>query len=583
MNWDLDRLYRGFSDPSFARDLRSVTDEIADARSVLGTMEDTSGAWADVINRMISVFQCFNKVYGMVFLTLAADAENDAALGHYDEIMRIQTELTQLVSAAANRLGGVSDTGALAGADPLLAEHAYVLSTLKKQAAHTMDAAIEPHILKMRMTGSRAFSQLRDMLDSTLLIEVEKGGKNESLPLSAVRGMAYDADAAVRRRAYEAEIAAYPRVEVGMAAALSAVKGEAIAMAEYKRFDSVLDWSLHEARMERGTLETMLDAMRASLPAFRKYFRAKAKMLGHSNGLPFYDLFAPLGTSTRTYTLEEARTLLQTVLGDFSGDMADFVGRAFDERWIDAYPRAGKQGGAFCASVHPLGISYILSNFDGSLSSVLTLAHELGHAYHSDRLMAETILNAEYPMPLAETASIFNETLMSERMLETASGDERRMLLDQSLTDAAQVVVDILSRYIFETEALKLRAHRVPLAKDYKQIMLDAQRDTYGDGLDPEYMHPYMWACKGHYYDPDLHFYNYPYAFGLLFGKGVFAQYRAKGSSFVQEYDGLLTATAKGDVENVAATAHINVRDAAFWRASLDEICRMIDAFTDMA
>ena len=341
----------------------------------------------------------------------------------------------------------------------------------------------------------------------------------------------------------------------------------------------MLDTALDAARIDRATLNALFTAMRESLPAFRRFFRAKAKKLGYEGGLKFHDLFAPVGTSAKEYTLAEARALLNDVFSRVSRKMATFIDHAFTDHWIDAFPRQGKVGGAFCAGAHPLGISYVLSNFDGSLSSVSTLAHELGHAYHNDRVKHLPVLMSDYPMPLAETASIFNETLLVNKLLETADADTRVTLLDQQLTDAAQVIVDILSRFLFESEVFKRRADHMLTPREFSEIMKGAQKETYADGLDENAMHPYMWACKPHYYSPDLHFYNFPYAFGLLFGLGVYALYLERGEAFLPDYDALLTATSAGDVRDVAAQVGIDVTDVGFWRGSIGVLTERISEF----
>lgn len=269
--------------------------------------------------------------------------------------------------------------------------------------------------------------------------------------------------------------------------------------------------------------------------------------------------------------------MLVRVMGRFSPVMAEFIDRAFEDRWIDVYPREGKQGGAFCSGVHPLKMSYVMTNFDGSYSSVSTLAHELGHAYHDRCMEGVSVLLSDYPMPLAETASIFNETLLMEKMLETADDATKLTLIEQQVGDAAQVVVDILSRYLFESEVVDRRKERSLSPRELCEIMLDAQRQTYGDGLDPDCMHPYMWACKSHYYDTDVHFYNFPYAFGLLFGLGVFARYQRDGEAFLPEYDRLLRSTGSGNVREVAAGVGIDVTDREFWRSSVRVLADKVD------
>lgn len=584
MHWDLTKMYSGFDDAKLAADFaqaQALNQELA----VL-LQEKPADVGALLVQAVRTAQKRSEKmalVGEFIFLNLATNAKNEQALAWMDKLMRAQVEMQQTSSAFMRYVSKVEGLDALIAREPLLKEHEYMLKTMVKDAAHVMDPAIEGPVLKMQMTGGEAWSQLSDQIMATHMVEMEIDGEKQSLPLSTVRGMATSPDASVRRRAYEAELASYPRIELAMAACLNGIKGEALTLCELQHYDTVLDTALDAAKIDRQTLDAMLTAMRESLPTFRRYFRAKARHLGHEGGLPFYDLFAPIGAAGKTYTLEEARQLLVQVFGQFSEKMSRFIDRAFEEHWIDAFPYEGKQGGAFCAGVHPLGISYVLANFEGSLDSVSTLAHELGHAYHGDCVKHLSILNADYPMTLAETASIFNETMLVAKLQEGANPQERLMLLDQQIGNAAQVVVDILSRFLFESEVIERRKDHTMLPDELKEIMLDAQKQTYGDGLDENALHPYMWACKTHYYSASLHFYNFPYAFGLLFGLGVYERYLEKGEAFLPEYDALLAATGLGDVKDVAARVGIDVTDVNFWRKSLSVVEKMIDEMEKLA
>ena len=562
MHWDLTKMYSGFDDAKLAADFAQAQALNQELAALL--QEKPADVGALLVQAVRTAQKRSEKmalVGEFIFLNLATNAKNEQALAWMDKLMRAQVEMQQTSSAFMRYVSKVEGLDALIAREPLLKEHEYMLKTMVKDAAHVMDPAIEGPVLKMQMTGGEAWSQLSDQIMATHMVEMEIDGEKQSLPLSTVRGMATSPDASVRRRAYEAELASYPRIELAMAACLNGIKGEALTLCELQHYDTVLDTALDAAKIDRQTLDAMLTAMRESLPAFRRYFRAKARHLGHEGGLPFYDLFAPIGAAGKTYTLEEARQLLVQVFGQFSEKMSRFIDRAFEEHWIDAFPYEGKQGGAFCAGVHPLGISYVLANFEGSLDSVSTLAHELGHAYHGDCVKHLSILNADYPMTLAETASIFNETMLVAKLQEGANPQERLMLLDQQIGNAAQVVVDILSRFLFESEVIERRKDHTMLPDELKEIMLDAQKQTYGDGLDENVLHPYMWACKTHYYSASLHFYNFPYAFGLLFGLGVYERYLEKGEAFLPEYDALLAATGLGDVKDVAARVGIDVTD----------------------
>ncbi len=569
MTWDLSKLYASFDAPEFLNDIEELKQTAEAAFDQARNMEISVPTLEEAIRLNEKAATLATKTMSYAQLTLAADANCEPAMAAYARLLPVMNRLEEATSAMSAKLGPVEDLDALIEGSDLLKAHAFLLRRLKENAQHVIDPALEPTVLKMQMTGGNAWEQLRDQLDGNHMVEITVDGEAKSLPLSAVRGMANSPDAGVRRAAYEAELAAYPKMEIPMAACLNGIKGEARTLAELKHYDSVLDMALDGANMDRATLDALLQAMEESLPMFRRYFRLKAKLLGYGGGLKFYDLFAPVGKAKGDYTPEDAREILVRELGAFSPRMADMINRAFDERWIDMFPREGKGGGAFCSGMHPLGISYVLANFEGSYGSVSTLAHELGHAYHNECMKDLPILMADYPMPLAETASIFNETLLAQRILESADRDTRIALLEQQLSDAAQVIVDIMSRYLFESEVVARRSDTTLSPRELCEIMLDAQKKTYGDGLDPECLHPYMWACKSHYYSTDVHFYNFPYAFGQLFAVGVYALYQKKGAAFLPDYEKLLRAAGSGMVRDVAASVGIDVADVNFWRSSL--------------
>lgn len=573
MNWDLTKLYRDFNDPSYDKDIEDCK---ALAEKLLADGGDMP--WEAVIEDLKALSALTLKTWAFAQLTLAADANCAPAMAATGRVLPVLNRAKEVYSALSMRLKD-ADIDALCVGSPLLHEHAYLLKVLKRDAAHVIDPALEPVVLKMQLTGGSAWVQLRDQLEANLTADYD----GKAIPLSAVRNLAYSPDAKIRRAAYDAELAAYPKIEIPMAACLNGIKGEANTLTELKHFDSVLDMALDSARMDRATLDALLTAMDESLPMFRRYFRLKAKLLGYEGGLKFWDLFAPVGRMRGDYTPEDARRILVDELGAFSPRMGSMISRAFDERWIDMYPREGKAGGAFCEGMHPLKQSFVLTNFDGSYSAVSTLAHELGHAYQNECMNEVSILLSDYPMPLAETASIFNETLLAERMLEKADRDAQIALLEQQLADGAQVIVDIYSRFLFESEVVERRKNAVLSAKELCNIMLDAQKKTYGDGLDPEALHPYMWACKSHYYATDVHFYNFPYAFGQLFALGVYALYRQRGAAFLPDYEKLLRDAGSGDIREVANSVGIDVADVDFWRTSLKVFEDKLNALTALA
>lgn len=573
--WDLSFLYESFEDERFLADMKRWPEMIEEEKALLAADMDDRTKLEKIFQHEAVMNALMERLTSFTSLTLTVDANNGTAQQYEDKLSLIGTEATLAYSAIKRYIGQLDNLEELIAGSEYLQTIAFALRELKADAAHTLPAEIEPWMLQMQLSGGSAFSQLRDKLDSTHTVEY----RGQSLPLPAVRGMAYDADASVRKDAYEAEIASYQKIELPMSYCLNSIKMEARTMAKARGYDSVLDMTLQQNRMDRETLEAMLTAIREYLPHFRRYLKAKAKYLGHEGGLPFYDLFAPVGQASKAYSIEEAREFLLREMGKFTPDMADFMDNAFAQRWIDVYPREGKTGGAFCAGVHEFDRSLILTNFQGSFSDISTIAHELGHAWHN-RCMAG--LPAELtgtPMPLAETASIFNETMLAHQVLKNATEAERFTLLESSLMEVTQTCVDILSRYLFETEVIETRADHAMTVNELKDAMLRAQDATYGDGLDANIRHPYMWACKSHYYSSGLNFYNFPYAFGELFGKGVFAQYLKEGESFVPKYNQLLRSCGSGTIAEVAASVGIDVRSIDFWRSSLEVVRKDIDAF----
>ena len=584
MKWDLSVFYQGFEDARIEADFGRISQLMPQMQALL----ESGGEPAAVLEAFGDLSQelqtLLDKLGSFAGLTLATEAGHPQAMQLNDRVMKEGISASLLDSALSRYLrdmGSAALERAIAGS-PKLQATAFYLRRQMEAAQHLPAPEIEEWLLHMSLDGAAAFSQLRDQLDATLMVDY----RGQQLPLSAVRGMAEDPDADVRWDAYLAELAAYKKIEIPMAACLNGIKGQGLTTIRAEHFDSILEESLFHSNMDRETLDAMWTACREFFPDFRRYLRKKGELLGHPNGLPFYDLFAPLQTGdapAKTYTVEEAHDILLRELGKFTPEMAAFIDHAFKNSWIDMFPREGKGGGAFCAGVPHAEQSRVLTNFTGSLGDVSTLAHELGHAWHNKCMAGLPLCMRNEPMPLAETASIFNETLLANALRQGVPHDQLLGLLDTDLQNATQVVVDIYSRFLFESAVIEGRKTHNLSVDELKQLMLDAQEQSYGDGLDPAYRHPYMWACKSHYYIPGLGFYNFPYAFGLLFGKGVYARYLEQGAAFVPVYNQLLRSCGSDMVVQVAASVGIDVHSVDFWRSSLKTIQEDISLFVRLA
>ncbi|HEX8804518.1 MAG TPA: M3 family oligoendopeptidase, partial [Acidimicrobiales bacterium] len=470
---------------------------------------------------------------------------------------------------------GRLDVDALVARSAPAAEHAWPLRKAARRAAHQMSEAEEALAAELDITGNTAWDRLYEDVTSGIEATVEHAdGRRELLPIFAVRGLATHPDAAVREAAFAAELAAWTAHATPIAAALNAIKGRTLALDARRGWDDPLDPVLEWSAVGRSTFDAMQAAVEASLPDFRRYLAAKARLLGKER-CAFWDLFAPVGAAPGQ-TWSDATAAVSSAFAGYGDDLAGLARRALEAGWVDAGPRAGKVGGGFCLPVGD-GASRILMNFDGSVDSVHTLAHELGHAYHNRTLRHRTPLQRSTPMALAETASIFCETILTDRTLAGATGGERLALLEVDLQGACQVVVDIRSRFLFESRLFERRRTSTLSVRELCELMGQAQVDAYGDGLDPDQLHPYMWAAKPHYYGSS--FYNWPYTFGLLFGLGLYARWLDDPDGFRAAYDDMLSSTGLGTAAELAGRFGIDVDDVGFWTASLDVVRGRIDDF----
>lgn len=517
--WDLSVLYKDFDDPAYAADMAALDAAIA-ALHKLAEEAGTLSA-SELTHRYADAGDAFvaleSKLYIYASLRYSADTGN---------------------TAAASTVGRVMDKTSAAVAD----------DTRIREAI----AAIGHDRLEELLSVDPTLSEYAYLFRSIL--------KDSRYRLS-------DREEALRD---------------AVAFAMNSLKLQTINECALRGFSSPLDQALHASRMKRETLDALLSAMQEYLPVFWKYLRAKSAYLGHDGALPWWDMFAPIGKSDAVFTTESARDYLLQVFSGFDSQLHDMVERAFNEAWIDFFPRTGKVGGAFDCGIPAVRQSRVLTNFAGSFSDVVTLAHELGHAFHDQQVFPHPAMVQDYTMPVAETASTFNEVLVGAAAIAAAPDTETELgLLEAQLSDATQIICDIYSRFLFEDSVFAHRSEEFMNADRLCELMLEAQKTAYGDGLDPATLHPYMWLCKSHYYG--MSYYNFPYAFGGLFARGLYAEYRRRGAEFVPVYKQMLAATTHTDVEECARIAGIDLTDKAFWEAGLSSLAEQIERFCTLA
>ena len=590
-HWDLSNVYEGLDTDDFEVGVARLDSQLTKLEGLveqhgIGRLDEPPSdidATADVLDEFISLLNEMLKHYGTLrayvqsFIT--TDSYNKVAARRGSELAQTGVRVDRIYvrfEAWVGSLGPVLDVAC--DKAPVACEHKLALKDIVDESRFRMDTELEDLASELLLSGGGVMHKLQGTVTSQLKAPFERDGKTEMLPMTMIRNLAGDPDESVRKRAYDAELKAWESVREPVAFALNGVKGTAITLSKRRGFDGVLHASLENNKMDQATLDALLESMKDSFPMFRRFFRSKAAKLGKQK-LSWWDLLAPVGKVELEYTWKQASDYIVEQFGTFSDELADFARYAFDHDWIDAEPRDGKRGGAFCMGVRSVDESRILANFDGSFDQLSTVAHELGHGFHNHCQKGLPSLRRGSPMTLAETASIFCQTIVFNAALDTAPKEAQVAILDNQLMDASAVIVDIYSRFLFESEVMKRREAAELSADEFCELMLDAQRETYADGLDTDHLHPYMWLLKPHYYQEGYNFYNFPYAFGLLFGLGVYAIYLKEGTAFIPRYKELLRSTGEGKAADLAARFGIDIRSRDFWDGSLAILGKQVDRY----
>lgn len=595
--WDLTNVYPSLSSKQYKNAIKKYQSSLDELEAFLkkaakATAQTDPKKLGKLLGEAVDRFNALLELAGTIspyiysfVSTDSRDKEAMRALSEFEQMSVKRDILNTKFQAWVGKLGKAAVKKA-ARTNASAKAHEFALLESVEQSKYLMSEAEEALAAELTLSGGNAFGKLQGTVTSQMTVDFELDGKMQKLPMPALINLRSHPDQATRRRAYEAENKAWEEVKEVLAACMNGVKGETLTLDKKRGREDAIHASLDFARIDRATLNAMLGAMKDSFPMFRRYFKHKAKLLGNPSGkLAWWDVFAPMGKTDKVYSWDEARDFIVANFNKFSPELGAFAQRAFDNRWIDGEQREGKRGGAFCMGVEGVKESRILSNFDGSFDQVSTLAHELGHAFHNECAWqaGKTPIQQNTPMTLAETASIMCETIVTEAALEqTTDSQEMLAILEAQMNNASQVVVDIYSRYLFEKEVFERRAKSELSADELCDIMERAQKATYGDGLDEQYLQKFMWTWKPHYYSSGFSFYNYPYAFGLLFATGLYAIYQKRGSEFVPAYKELLATTGEARAADLADKFGINIRTKKFWADSLAIIGKRVDRYCQL-
>lgn len=583
LTWNLDKIYTSFDSEDFKNHMELIKEYVDSLKRLdIHSWEKDESCVLKIEEFLKSINEykkIYSRLYSYAYLVFNVDYENVKAMNTLDYLENINSEITDIFIKFSWLLKNVEDLHGIISASEYLSEHKFYLKELTIKSKYLLSDKEETIISRMKNTGSKAWERLYMELIATTEESITINGKVEAATIAELRNMLYESDGHLRKTAYYKEVDLCKGLSQVCAKCINAISGEALAVCELRGYNSPLEKVLINSRMDIETLTTMMKAIKEALPVFHKYFVKKAEILGYDSKLPFYEIYAPVSKSTRKVTYAEAKDLIVSSFNTFSEKLASFSKKAFEDKWIHAEPSKGKGNFGLSVDIFPIKESRISTNFSGNYVDVSILAHEIGHAYHSSKLYEETMVNSDYPIPIAETASIFCETILNNELLKTLPGSENLTILERSISDAAYYIVDFYGRYLFERELFKRRKSAPLPLEELNELMIHCMREAYGDSIEIETIHPYMWMNKPGYFMVDNEFLNFPYSFGVLFSKGLYAEYIKRGQGFAHEYDKFLGKTSINTVETLAKTMNIDVHSIEFWKSSLELIERDIEKF----
>ncbi|SFA72342.1 M3 family oligoendopeptidase [Clostridium frigidicarnis] len=573
LTWTLDNIYTSFDSENFKRDMEQLKKYIDSINELDIKNWDNKRNAVSKIEEFLKINNEYKRLYSMIhsyiYLTINADFQNKEAMDILDQLENENFKIIEKFIRFSRWLNDIENLDKIIYSSKYLSEHEFYIKELLLKAKYLLSEKEEVVFAKMNKTGAKAFENLYMELISDTTIDITINGIKEELTLPELRNIGYEKDYSLRKRAYYGEADLCKKISQVCAKCINGISGEASTIYEMRGYKSPLEKVLIDSRMDFETLNVMVSAIKESLPIFHKYYYKKSEILGHKSELPFYDIYAPIGDSNIKVSYMDAKNLIVSSFKTFSEKLGSFSKKAFENKWIDAEPRKGKANFGLSVDIFPIRESRIITNFNGNYIDISILAHELGHAYHSANLFDETMLNIEYPTPIAEVASTFCETILNNELLKTLPRDEALVILERSISDVAYYIVDFYGRYLFENELFERRKLGLLPVNELNELMSNCMKKAYGDSIESKTVHPYMWMNKVGYFMAGNEYLNFPYFFGVLFSKGLYAEYIKRGEAFVKQYDKFLSYSSKNNIIDVAKIMDIDVHSIDFWRNSL--------------
>jgi len=462
-----------------------------------------------------------------------------------------------------------------------LSEIQFVLNERRLRANEKLSKEEEALITSLSIDGYHGWGQFYDTIVSHIKIRVTENGETKELSAGQAFNKFSSDDRELRKDVFKNWEDAWSSQGEYLASTLNHLAGFRLNVYKHRGWDDVLKEPLDYNRMTKETLNTMWQVITDYKDAFVKYLNRKAELLGLEK-LSWYDLDAPVGKSNGKISYQQGAEMIIEQFAKFGEQLASFTKKAFEDQWIEAEDRPGKRPGGFCTSFPESKQSRIFMTYSGTPSNVSTLAHELGHAFHSYALLDAHPLNKNYAMNVAETASTFAEMIVADAAVKNASSEEEKLaLLEDKIQRSVAFFMNIHARFLFETRFYEERKNGVVSYERLNTLMEDAQKEAYCGALDQ--YHPLFWASKLHFYITGVPFYNFPYTFGYLFSLGIYARALEEGKGYEDKYIALLKDTGSMTVEDLAKKhLGVNLQERNFWESAVKLCVADVEEFLQL-
>ena len=581
--WDLSELVKNQKSPAFEKQIQVLEKQALKFEKIKSKLSPkmSSKQFMSILHQIEEISENMSKIGGYASLSYSSDTQSDDATSLMTKMSKLGSEIsnkilffdlwwkTQVDEKNAKRL--MKNTG----------EITEYLSHKRLFAKYALSEPEERIINTLDVTGISALVKLYDKITNSYEYKMKVGNKSKAMTREELTNYVRSTNPKIRERAYKTILTKYFDNKGVVGEIYQNIvlnwKDEGIEIRGYK---SPISMRNIGNDVDDKTIDSLLSVCKKNSPIFQKFFLQKAKMLKMKK-LRRYDLYAPAAVNIKekNYSYDKSVKLVFESLGKFSDTLEGYARKVFNENHIDSDVRKGKRDGAFCSTLAPKITPYVLVNFTGKSRDVFTLAHELGHAVHSQAAQDRSILVQDAPLPLAETASTFSELLLYDNLSDKISDDEKKAMLSGKIDDLYATILRQSFFTIFEVDAHKQIGEGTTI-DEISKTYLQNLKDQFGNSVSLSEDFAIEWSSIPHFYHTP--FYCYAYSFGNLLALSLFQRYKKEGKDFVPAYMNILAAGGSKKPEKLLSEYGFDIRSPKFWQEGFDYVKKQVNTLSSL-